>query len=332
MSATDTTALAPRTLADQLAERGVTPAQYLVLTKSLYPGAKPESALMVLDYCAARKLDPMKKPCHIVPMKVKVNDEWIWRDVVLPGIYEYRTTAMRTGLYLGHTAPAYGEMKDYGGVSAPEWCSMTFKRAGANGVVIEFPVTVYFREVCNTKHDGSANERWKKAPIQMLTKCAEAAGLREAFPDEFGGEQTVEEMEGREPLDVPPAAPIKPATRVSQQAAVGDSVVVETPKAADPEPVKATVAPAATTPATPTNVGMLEAPIDKSQNGKFAALILLNTGFRCSTRDEALFQAVVALRDKNALVELLTKPSSDPSRFAPVLEEVVVINSGEIVE
>jgi len=213
-SVAEQTALAPapRTLSDQLADRGVTPAQYHVLTKSLYPGAKPESALMVLDYCAARKLDPMKKPCHIVPMKVKVGDDYEWRDVVLPGIYEYRTTAMRTGLYMGHTAPVYGEIKEYAGVMAPEWCSMTFKRRAAHGdVVIEFPVTVYFREVCNTKDEWIdkkktgrviANDRWSKAPIQMLTKTCEAAGLREAFPDEFGGEATFEEMGGGDPLKV----------------------------------------------------------------------------------------------------------------------------------
>lgn len=341
-SVAEQTALAPapRTLSDQLADRGVTPAQYHVLTKSLYPGAKPESALMVLDYCAARKLDPMKKPCHIVPMKVKVGDDYEWRDVVLPGIYEYRTTAMRTGLYLGHTAPVYGEVKEYAGVMAPESCSMTFKRAGANGVVIEFPVTVYFREVCNTKDEWIekkktgrviANDRWAKAPIQMLTKCAEAAGLREAFPDEFGGEQTFEEMAVDRGTVETAEAPIKPAQRTSQQpAAAVEATVVDTATTVEPEPATETEAPAVTKPATPMNVGTLEAPVDKSQGGKFAALIQLNTGFKCSTRDEALFQAVVAMRDKGALVELHTKPSSNPALYAPILEEITVIESGEV--
>jgi hypothetical protein len=36
----------------------------------------------------------------------------------------------------------------------------------------------------------------------MLTKVTEAAGLREAFPDELGGEATADEMEGREVIDV----------------------------------------------------------------------------------------------------------------------------------
>jgi phage recombination protein Bet len=181
-------------------KRGITEAQWMTLTKSLYPGANINSVLMVWDYCKARQLDPLKKPCHIVPMRVKKagTSDYEWRDVVMPGIYEYRTTAQRTGEYLGHSRPEYGENIEVAGVSAPEWCAMTMYRwnASANQRV-EFPVCVYFEEAVGTKSDGKANDRWSKAPIQMLTKCTEAAGLREAFPDEFGGEPTAEEMDGQ---------------------------------------------------------------------------------------------------------------------------------------
>lgn len=183
---------------DVVARRGLDEAQWRTLMGSLFPGARPESVLMVVDYCRARKLDPLKKPCHIVPMRVKdaKTGEWGWRDVVMPGIYEYRTTAMRTGQYAGHSQPEYGPMVEFAGVTAPEWCAMTiYRRQGHER--IEFPVRVYFREAAQTKQDGKANDRWSKAPIQMLTKVCEAAGLREAFPDEFGGEMTAEEMDGQ---------------------------------------------------------------------------------------------------------------------------------------
>lgn len=191
-----------------VARRGISEAQWRTAMNNLYPGAAAESVIMVFDYCAARKLDPLKKPCHIVPMRVKnQNGDYIWRDVVMPGIYEYRTTATRTGQYLGHTIPEYGPITEQAGVMAPEWCSLTVKRWNPEAKLIaEFPVQLLFDEVVATK-DGKANQRWAKAPRQMLTKCVEAAALREAFPDELGGTHTVDEMEGQqiEVVDVTPA-------------------------------------------------------------------------------------------------------------------------------
>lgn len=196
------------TLPAPVAERGIDAAQWNTLCNSLFPGAKQDSVLMVIDYCRARKLDPMKKPCHIVPIQVKQNGALVWRDVVMPGIYEYRTTAQRTGDYLGHAKPEYGPDIQHAGVTAPEWCEFTVYRWNERAAQkIEFPVRVYFREACATKKEkdaggnrtGSlvANDRWGKAPFQMLTKCAEAAALREAFPDELGGTSTEDEMIGK---------------------------------------------------------------------------------------------------------------------------------------
>jgi len=197
----------PNEVPEVVAKRGVTFPQWNALCNSVYPGANPNSVILVLDYCKARGLDPMKKPCHIVPMEVEVakrkpdgtvvkTDEW--RDVVMPGIYEYRTTAQRTGEYLGHDEPAYGPLEKFAGVEAPAWCKFTVYRWNTKAQAkTAFPVVVYFREVvATTRRDGTANARWRRAPIQMLVKCAEAAALREAFPEELGGVATAEEIEG----------------------------------------------------------------------------------------------------------------------------------------
>lgn len=198
-------------LPEPVMRRGINEPQWRTLANNLFPGAKSESILMVWDYCVARRLDPLKKPCHIVPMQVKDarTGDYEWRDVVMPGIYEYRTTAMRTGLYMGHSKPEYGPTIDYLGTSAPEWCAMTIYRWNKEANQrVEFPVQVFFREVAATRKDKKTgelyvNDRWHKAGVQMLTKCTEAAGLREGFPDELGGEATAEEMEGRV-IDVTP--------------------------------------------------------------------------------------------------------------------------------
>jgi phage recombination protein Bet len=195
-----------------VARRGINEAQWRTLVNNLYPGAKSESVVMVWDYCTARKLDPLKKPCHIVPMRVRVGDDYVWRDVVMPGIYEYRTTAARTGQYMGHSKPTYGEIIELFGRSVPSYCELTVYRWNPLAQQkAEYPVQILFAEACATKKDKKTgeealNERWNKAPQQMLTKCAEAAALREAFPDELGGTHTADEMEGqtREVIDITP--------------------------------------------------------------------------------------------------------------------------------
>ena len=201
-----------RELPEPVARRGIGEAQWRTLTNNLYPGADVNSVLMVWDYCAARKLDPMKKPCHIVPMFVKdaKTGRGAMKDVILPGIYEVRTTAMRTGLYMGHSKPEYGPIAEHLGVKAPEWCQMTMYRWNdAAKQQTAFQVMVYFSEVVATVKDKDTQEekvnaRWTKAPTQMLIKCTEAAGLREAFPDELGGVHTEEEMAGQEMIDITP--------------------------------------------------------------------------------------------------------------------------------
>lgn len=201
-----------------LERRGIDEFQWRTLCDSLFPGARPESVIMAVDYCRARKLDVLKKPCHIVPMSVWNAREGRneWRDVILPGIYEYRITARRTGEYLGHDKPVYGPEVDFEGVMVPEFCEFVVYRWNPMASQrAEFPVSVSFSEVVALK-DGKPNHRWSKAPKQMLTKCAEAAALREAFPDEIGGVPTYEEVvdqpaiqehsRSRKPVTVEPTA------------------------------------------------------------------------------------------------------------------------------
>lgn len=202
MSAPESNIAEEAKLSTQLLRRNIDPSTWNTLKNSLYPGALNDSILMVCDYCVARKLDPLLKAVHLVPMEVKdtKTGNKVWRDVVLPGIYLYRIIATRTGLYLGHTDPELGPevMDTESGFGAPQYCKMTvFRWSEKTSQKIAFPVTVYFREVVGLTKDGKVNARWGRAPIQMLTKCTEAAALREAFPEEFGGEPTAEEMDNQ---------------------------------------------------------------------------------------------------------------------------------------
>lgn len=192
-----------------------------VLSNSLYPGAQSESIKLVISYCRARQLDPMQKPVHIVPMSVKVGDEYVNRDTIMPGIGLYRTDAARTGQYAGKSEPEFGPtvemefeserwVRNENGqgrkkvtipekVKYPEWCRVTVKRM-VDGRMVEFTAKEFWLENYATvgRYSDAPNAMWKRRPFAQLAKCAEAQALRMAFPEAVGAAPTAEEMEGRE--------------------------------------------------------------------------------------------------------------------------------------
>lgn len=197
-------------LPEPVQRRGISESAWRTLTMALYPGAKKESVLLAWDYCRERRLDPLTHPVHILPIEIKVGATFEWRDTIVQGITGLRITAQRTGEYRGFDGPAvYGPDETIAGVVAPAWCDLTLLRGDKNSSRFDrYPVRVYFAEVVATKAGGHANARWTRAPRQMLEKCAEAAALRRAFPDEIGSDHAFEELDGQRAIDAVPAADV----------------------------------------------------------------------------------------------------------------------------
>lgn len=182
---------------------GIDAASWRALTDAVFPSASTTDAvILALSYCKARKLDPFKKPVQIVPMwdaKRKMLVDTVW-----PGIGELRTTAFRTGQYAGRDAAIFGEprtmlLADGAEITYPEWCEVVVYRI-LHGVRCAFHgPRVYWMETYATKgRDTNApNAMWAKRPNGQIEKCAEAASLRAAFPEEIGNEYAAEEMEGK---------------------------------------------------------------------------------------------------------------------------------------
>jgi phage recombination protein Bet len=189
-----------------------------VLQTSLYVGARKESIGMVIDYCAAAKLDPMQKPVHIVPMNTKnpVTGDYEWRDVVMPGVGLYRIQADRSGSMAGISEPEFGPDMESDFIDKnertvkmiyPEWCKVSVKKLVGSHIV-EFIAKEYWTEnyATDSKKSTAPNAMWRKRPKGQLAKCAEAQALRKGWP-EIGQAPTAEEMEGKvlDPIDMGPA-------------------------------------------------------------------------------------------------------------------------------
>lgn len=206
---------------------GVDAVRWKVLCDTVFPNAKSlDSVVMALTYCKARGLDIFKRPVHIVPMWSSAAGGMI--DTIWPGIAELRTTAMRTKQYAGISACEFGPMVTQlwekpspavpAGVTVkfPLWAQMTVSRLLPNGDVGLFAgPKVYWIEAYATagKDKPWPNDMWQRRPQGQIEKCAEAAALRRAFPEELGNDYAAEEMEGhviddgRAPRAPAPAVP-----------------------------------------------------------------------------------------------------------------------------
>jgi len=187
--------------------------QWQVLVDAIWPSAKSAEAVMLaVNYCKARGLDPLKRPVHIVPVwntQLRREVETVW-----PGISELQTTAARTHAFAGMDAPAWGpeitetfrgSVKQRDGsyrdeemtLTFPEWCEVTVYRL-VGGHRVPFVEPVYWLEAYG--HRGKSdlpNDMWARRVRGQLHKCAKAASLRVAFPEELGSDYAAEEMEGK---------------------------------------------------------------------------------------------------------------------------------------
>ncbi len=289
-----------------------------VLESSVYPGAQLGSIKMVIGYCKAQHLDPLQKPVHIVPMSVKKGDNWVMRDVVMPGIGLYRVQAARTGLYAGIDAAEFGpdittklDGKDF---IHPEWCSVIAYRI-AGGVRCPFSSgKVYWLETYSSiKRDKQwPNAMWAKRTRGQIEKCAEALALRRAFP-ELGSAPTAEELEGKvldasdeQPTKavnpfMPGAAPAEPAAETPQVLDVNTETgeITQPAGGAVAKPEASTSAPPAASNGPTASAGMIKTVRNKmSRTGKTDEQLTAEFGFTVDAMPMAKVNDVITWASK----------------------------------
>jgi phage recombination protein Bet len=181
---------------------GIDRGAWRALVDAIFPTASTvEGVILALSYCKARNLDVFKRPVHIVPIWNKDQRRLV--DTVWPGIGELRTTAARTGQYVGRDAVEWGPMIEQvlSGVTMqfPEWARITvYRMMGGQRVPFVGPQVYWLETYATAKHDSdSPNSMWRDRPRGQLEKCAEAAALRVAFPEEVGSDYTDDEVRVR---------------------------------------------------------------------------------------------------------------------------------------
>lgn len=144
-------------------------------------GLSPEQFKIYCMTCNRLNLDPVAK--HIYGI-LRSNKDGSKQLTIQIGIDGFRFIADRTGAYApGETEYLYDKNKNL--IGAKVWVKKMVQ-----GQAFAFSETALMSEYKPSKNDFM----WKQFPHTMIAKCAEAKALRRAFPNEFCGVYSKEEM------------------------------------------------------------------------------------------------------------------------------------------
>ena len=180
--------------------------QMEIIKKSIAPGATDDELSFFAEICKRRKLDPFVGQIRYIKRRrrEKIGDnnfKWVDYWVIQTSVDGLRAIAERTGKLAGiNSGPIFKDEKIVGAwaeVHRHDW---------------KFParVEIAFDEFVQT-YDGKPQGLWASKPRFMIEKCAEAAALRRAFPEDLSGlydKHEFDKDDGSVSAEAVPASPV----------------------------------------------------------------------------------------------------------------------------
>lgn len=161
-----------------------------------------QEVVMFMSLCKYQKLNPFLKEAYLIKFGNSPATIVTGKDV-------FTKRAKRNPNYAGKQAGIIVEKED--GTIEEREGSMALEGEKIVGGWAKIYIKGYekpeyasvsFDEYAGRKADGTLNSQWKSKPATMIRKVAVVQALREAFPEDFGGLYSEEELSQAESVTV----------------------------------------------------------------------------------------------------------------------------------
>jgi len=255
-----------------------------LIKNTIAKGASDDELKLFLTVCNRTGLDPFTHQIWAIKRTTGTGPQAKTTLVHQIGIDGFRLTAQRSQakggpVYQGQTEPIWcDEEGNWTGL----WLGTKPPFAAKVGVhVFGFVEPIFaiveYRRVVQTKGDGGPNVFWSKGAAFQLAKCAEAAALRKAFPNELSSLYLEEEMgAGEEAPEIMEPRSLKQAKDPSEAVAMPmhpPAPDTDTEKQDAPPPPQEPAEPGPTTTEAPTPTTHTEDPASEMLKNQVTQLV-----------------------------------------------------------
>lgn len=158
-----------------------------------------QEVVMFLNLCKAQRLNPFLREAYLIkygsqPATIVTGKEVFTKRARRNKDYAGQQAGIIVQKEDGSIEQRIGTLRLDGEEIVGGWAKIFIK-----GYDVPIEITVSYWEYVGTKSNGEINSQWAKKPATMIRKVALVQALREAFPEDFQGMYSAEEMNVYEP-------------------------------------------------------------------------------------------------------------------------------------